>query len=64
MKAFGPLFRQEAMRYADMPFDSKLRKFWKRYVNGHAKKVVKKMNEGIFKKGGAWDHFSGKDGVM
>jgi hypothetical protein len=44
MKAFGPLFRQEAMRYADMPFDSKLRKFWKRYVNGHAKKVVKKMN--------------------
>ena len=63
-KEFKPLFTAEEARYEDLDDDSKIKKFWQRYRNGRAHKDIHEMNRVMFAKGGPWDKFSGKDGVM
>jgi hypothetical protein len=63
-KAFRPIFKSEVERYEAMKEDSKMRQFYERWMNHKAEKEMKKMNKELYKEGGVFDQFAGKDHMM
>jgi len=64
LAAFKPIFAQEMARVEAMKDGGKYKKMWNRWMHGKAKAEMFKMNQEMYKEGGVWDHFAGKDGIM
>jgi hypothetical protein len=64
LAAFKPIFAQEMTRVEAMKDGGKYKMMWNRWMNNKAGAEMFKMNQEMYKKGGVWDHFAGKDGIM
>jgi len=63
-EAFRPIWKNELKRIDDLDEDSKAYKFAMRWLNHRAEDDMHKMQKEMFKKGGAFDKFSGDDNRM
>ena len=63
-KTFAPIFFMERKKHNSLPWGSKARNMWNKWMRGAAKRDQKLLNKVLYRKGGIWDKFAGKDGRM
>jgi len=61
---FRPFFFQEMKRAFSHGWKSKPARFYRAWLHHRNRHQVRKMNMMMFGKGGVFDKFAGKDGIM